>query len=320
MDSESGEYLTIDKENPPVLDISAPVYMDRPAPTVLSESSTPVVDPVENIEPVSSDPAEPVTPVIEEKEYAYTLTENPMILPVAKGYSIVNMREGTFPKNYKCTEIVCHSHQNHSHTIEFKFRYEKRGDVNFDTRVGVADLVLMQRWLCGDKQASLRNWRAGDMNEDGQLDARDVTLLKRLLLETVLTSPHCRLEVVTHYGGYGVDGQDLGSGEFTQSFTVAEGDQFVDAMFDGQWIKNGTNYRNDPILRIEKITEEGVTVVGNLRENNLPNREETVIPFDADPVKVSATFTVYDGINYTHEIRFSRIDGDSPAEQTEPAG
>lgn len=60
---------------------------------------------------------------------------------------------------------------------------EKRiGDINRDYLTNISDVTLLSGWLTG-KPWKLSDWEAGDMNGDGRLDARDLTLLKRYLLD-----------------------------------------------------------------------------------------------------------------------------------------
>ena len=56
------------------------------------------------------------------------------------------------------------------------------GDVNADGVCSSADLLLLQKWLLGVSDITLSNWKNGDYNIDEQLDARDLTLMKRALL------------------------------------------------------------------------------------------------------------------------------------------
>ena len=56
------------------------------------------------------------------------------------------------------------------------------GDINRDGTVSKADVLELQKWLL-TSSASLADWRAGDMNQDGILDARDLSLLKRQVPE-----------------------------------------------------------------------------------------------------------------------------------------
>lgn len=55
-----------------------------------------------------------------------------------------------------------------------------KGDVNADGVCDLADAVMMQRFLLAD--GSLSDWSAGDLDGSGNLNAADLTRLKRMLL------------------------------------------------------------------------------------------------------------------------------------------
>lgn len=55
------------------------------------------------------------------------------------------------------------------------------GDVNLDGKCTVADAVLLQKWILGN-QTELSDWKKADINSDGVLNAKDLTLLKRCLM------------------------------------------------------------------------------------------------------------------------------------------
>lgn len=57
-----------------------------------------------------------------------------------------------------------------------------RGDVDANGRFEAADLVLMSRWLVGAPDAGLRDWKAGDLCEDGRLDTFDLCLMRELIV------------------------------------------------------------------------------------------------------------------------------------------
>lgn len=59
------------------------------------------------------------------------------------------------------------------------------GDVNADGVFNIADVVMMQRWLLC--QGRLVSWEAGDLCQDNQINAFDLCLMKRMLLETLPT-------------------------------------------------------------------------------------------------------------------------------------
>ena len=57
------------------------------------------------------------------------------------------------------------------------------GDVNDDGTVNSADLVTLNRWILGDKNASIPNWEAGDICKDGIIDSFDLIAMRRVVLE-----------------------------------------------------------------------------------------------------------------------------------------
>ena len=56
-----------------------------------------------------------------------------------------------------------------------------KGDVNADGSFNIADVVLFQNWMLARPDASLADWKAGDLREDNRLDIFDLVLMKRLL-------------------------------------------------------------------------------------------------------------------------------------------
>lgn len=57
------------------------------------------------------------------------------------------------------------------------------GDVNSDGEVGVADAVLLQKWLLGIPGTELAEWTAADIYENNKLDAFDMILMRRLITQ-----------------------------------------------------------------------------------------------------------------------------------------
>ena len=52
------------------------------------------------------------------------------------------------------------------------------GDVNADSKLNLADVVLLQKWLLGIPETKLADWRAGDLYADGVLNGFDLCLLR----------------------------------------------------------------------------------------------------------------------------------------------
>ncbi len=57
-----------------------------------------------------------------------------------------------------------------------------RGDVNADGRFSVEDVIMLQKWLIAVPDATLTDWQAGDMLENGIIDSFDLSIMKRELL------------------------------------------------------------------------------------------------------------------------------------------
>lgn len=58
-----------------------------------------------------------------------------------------------------------------------------KGDVNADGACNTADAMILQKWLLAVPDTELRDWKAADFNEDNQLDARDLSMMKRVLMK-----------------------------------------------------------------------------------------------------------------------------------------
>ncbi len=123
-----------------------------------------------------------------------------------------------------------------------------------------------------------------------------LAVISLIFLLCDIQKPCCTLIVSTSYSGWGIAGQPLGSGEFTEKFLVTRGDCFYENS-SGHWLLNHKDYdRNDLIAKIEKIDDDGVEVV--IEGNN------KTIEYGRE-MKVSSTFTVCDGTNYYHSICFN---------------
>ena len=62
------------------------------------------------------------------------------------------------------------------------------GDVNSDNKFNIADAVFLQKWLLGDPDTRLPNWKAADFCKDDKLDVFDLCLMKRDLLKITSSS------------------------------------------------------------------------------------------------------------------------------------
>ena len=63
------------------------------------------------------------------------------------------------------------------------FKRDIVGDIDDDRRVGVTDVILLQKWLLASKGTNLPNATAADLDKNGTLDVFDLALLKRLVVK-----------------------------------------------------------------------------------------------------------------------------------------
>lgn len=56
-------------------------------------------------------------------------------------------------------------------------------DINMDGKFDIADAILLQKWLLAVPNTELKDWKAGDFNDDGKLTGVDFTLMKRALMK-----------------------------------------------------------------------------------------------------------------------------------------
>lgn len=60
--------------------------------------------------------------------------------------------------------------------------YTMCGDVNMDGSADLQDVCLVRDWLAGKPEVTGKNWSAADMDGDQILDAADLSMLKRMIL------------------------------------------------------------------------------------------------------------------------------------------
>ena len=86
---------------------------------------------------------------------------------------------------------ICDSSKKHNDTTEpissqpvepSEPAFEIAGDVNCDGEFSIADVILLQKWLLGDIDTELADWKAADLCEDNVLNAFDLCLMRSKLV------------------------------------------------------------------------------------------------------------------------------------------
>lgn len=111
----------------------------------------------------------------------YSVDSNPMLLEtdqLAHFYKYADLFEFTTEDK---PEVIYYS--NDSMDLIFRIKIEVSGNINGDSEFSISDAVLLQKWLFGVPEVEIYNWADGDLNLNNQLDAGDLSLMKRKLIE-----------------------------------------------------------------------------------------------------------------------------------------
>ena len=119
-----------------------------------------------------------------------------------------------------------------------------------------------------------------------------------------------QLILTAEYGGYGIAGQDLGSGIENKTYNISQNDILYEPSSGGLWalnvkIKENKNEKDieylfpeySTILEIIKLEENTITIKNKDEIYNIEYNQEFNIP---------SNFTIYDGINYSYVIKITK--------------
>lgn len=198
-----------------------------------------------------------------------------------------------------------------NYTTEKPAESDLKGDANGDGNFTISDAVMLQSCILGKKRMTACQSNCADMNNDGAINIIDVVLMKIQLQNLESSKEKVVLTVETKYGGFGVAGQPLESGEFTETFEVAAGDILYEDI-NGHWTLNIVNSPlSEQICKIINVDSESITVsMGGFyinEEEYMAEEKEITLPY-GELVTVFSKFMVDDGINYEHQIVFTKSD------------
>jgi hypothetical protein len=111
----------------------------------------------------------------------YTVHSNPMLLEndqLAHFYKYADSFEFTTKDE---PEVIYYS--NESMDLIFRIKIEVSGDISGDSAFGVVDAIALQKWLFGAKDVEICNGAEADFDLNGKLDAFDLCIMKRKLIE-----------------------------------------------------------------------------------------------------------------------------------------
>lgn len=132
----------------------------------------------------SADSVEYAASVFEAHGYDVAIEDDGQIIPYERVPALeyfeiiseIQMQEGTMP-NMLMYEPVGSSVVNSVGLLN-----TIKGDINKDGKVGIADMVILQRYLLGGKSIGL----SADVNEDGSIDVYDMVLMRKMVLDNII--------------------------------------------------------------------------------------------------------------------------------------
>ena len=172
------------------------------------------------------------------------------------------------------------------------------GDVNADGLFNITDVVCTVKWLYSEPDAKLKKWTNGDFTHDNKLDARDLTLMKRALIE--MPPPEAGTAIMAVTSAY-----DSGK-VFTANYTIRAGDVFFESE-NGIWRQNVKESQAAPhskLVEIQSITDTSVTYL-NYTRGDTALEWTNAYGEQSDTINSTESFIVYDGNNYSYHITFS---------------
>lgn len=102
-----------------------------------------------------------------------------------------------------------------------------KGDVNNDGAFNLSDIVLLQKWIVQETDATLTAWSNGDLNADNQVNIMDLCLMKQELLSTNMVYVTNTEELKTALlNATASDEIVLAPGEYVYSGSTAKGYMF----------------------------------------------------------------------------------------------
>ena len=125
----------------------------------------------------------------------HSILEEPYLCPSLSSLAMAYKKADHFEiKSDVPPEITYYD--NGAMDLVFRTKRNISGDVNGDGKFTVSDVVLVEKWLLALPDAELAHWEEADFCPDHKLNAADLTMMKRALLNLTkdIVEPDLRLE------------------------------------------------------------------------------------------------------------------------------
>ena len=118
-----------------------------------------------------------------------------------------------------------------------------------------------------------------------------------------------QLILTAQYGGYGIAGQNLGSGTEKKIFNISQNDILYEPTFGGLWLLNADKKEDKNETKFPTISEYSTILeIVELEENTITikNKDKTYNIKYNQEVDISSNSSVSDGINYSYVIKITK--------------
>ena len=134
-------------------------------------------------------------------------------------------------------------------------------------------------------------------------------IFKQNHIETEVDYTGYQLILTAQYGGYGIAGQNLGSGTEKKIFNISQNDILYEPTFGGLWLLNADKKEDKNETKFPTISEYSTILeIVELEENTITikNKDKTYNIKYNQEVDISSNSSVSDGINYSYVIKITK--------------
>lgn len=136
-------------------------------------------------------------------------------------------------------------------------------------------------------------------------------VFKQIHIETEGDYTGYQLILTAKYGGYGINGKNLGSGTKKKIFNISQNDILYEPTWGGVWLLNANIEQENSKTDFQSLIEYGIPKYSaileiiTLEENTvkIKNRDITYNIKYNQEIDINSNESISDGINYSYKIK-----------------
>ena len=122
----------------------------------------------------------------------FNIASNPAYFPgtdQSLSYNSCSMKIETSAGYYDVCDVIYNDDTRGRIRVDIYMEWHAKGDVNGDSKLTVADAVLVEKWLLGKSDVEFADWKGADFVYDNKLDVYDMIKLRQRLVEKEYVMP-----------------------------------------------------------------------------------------------------------------------------------